>query len=133
MPSRDWHWEQGIKYATEAIKAALLLNGAAAIALMIFGNTRQFSLWLVWPLLAFALGAACATGSFFFAYLAQLEYGNAEPEGDANDEPTDPFYDAHKRAVDAHYWTLITALASVVLFVIGVVLAALVLPQVPAH
>ena len=116
-----------------AIKAALLLNGAAAIALMTFANTRQFSLWLILPLLAFAVGAACATGSFFFAYLTQLEYGNAEPEPDAHDDASDSITDARKRAINSHFWALMTAMVSIVLFVIGVVGSALVLPQVPGH
>jgi hypothetical protein len=34
-----WHWEQGTKYAVEGIKTTLLLNGAAAIALMTFATT----------------------------------------------------------------------------------------------
>ena len=38
MASQEWHWEQGTKYAAEGIKATLLLNGAAAIALMTFAT-----------------------------------------------------------------------------------------------
>jgi hypothetical protein len=41
-----WHWEQGTKYAVEGIKTTLLLNGAAAIALMTFATANEFSFLL---------------------------------------------------------------------------------------
>ena len=41
MASQEWHWEQGTKYAVEGIKTTLLLNGAAAIALMTFCGGGQ--------------------------------------------------------------------------------------------
>jgi hypothetical protein len=79
MASQEWHWEQGTKYAAEAIKTTLLLNGAAAIALMTFAttHTQKVSL-LVIPLISFVLGAALSTLAFFDAYMAQLNFGNAE-------------------------------------------------------
>ena len=78
MASQEWHWEQGTKYAAEAIKTTLLLNGAAAIALMTFAttHTQKVSL-LVIPLISFVVGAALSTLGFFDAYMAQLNFGNA--------------------------------------------------------
>jgi hypothetical protein len=79
MASQEWHWEQGTKYAAEAIKTTLLLNGAAAIALMTFAttHTQKVSL-LVIPLISFVVGAALSTLAFFDAYMAQLYFGKAE-------------------------------------------------------
>jgi hypothetical protein len=38
-PDQQWHWGEGTKYAIEGMKALLLLNGGAAIALLTFiGN-----------------------------------------------------------------------------------------------
>jgi len=53
MVSQEWHWEQAGKFAVESIKTTLLLNGAAAIALMTFANTRKFSGALICPLVWF--------------------------------------------------------------------------------
>jgi len=42
-----------LKYAVESFKTALLLNGAAAIALMSFAaGTRKFSSALIYPLVS---------------------------------------------------------------------------------
>ena len=81
MVSQEWHWEQGIKYATESIKTMLLLNGAAAIALMTFANARKFSGALHTPLVLFAVGAMLSALAFVVAYLCQVEYGNAVRPG----------------------------------------------------
>jgi hypothetical protein len=35
-PDQQWHWGEGTKYAIEGMKALLLLNGGAAIALLTF-------------------------------------------------------------------------------------------------
>ena len=76
MASQEWHWEQGTKYAAEAIKTTLLLNGAAAIALMTFAtNTQKFSL-LICPLISFVIGAGFSAIAFVTAYMAQLILGN---------------------------------------------------------
>ena len=80
MVSQEWHWEQGIKYATESIKTTLLLNGAAAIALMTFANARKFSGALHTPLVLFAVGAMLSAIAFVVAYLCQVEYGNADQD-----------------------------------------------------
>jgi hypothetical protein len=81
MVSQEWHWEQAIKYAVESIKTSLLLNGAAAIAVMTFANTRKFSGALHTPLILFAVGAMLSAFAFTTAYLCQLAYGNAEQPG----------------------------------------------------
>jgi hypothetical protein len=125
MASQEWHWEQGAKYAVESIKTALLLNGAAAIALMTFAGTRQFSLALICPLFVFALGAAASAFAFLAAYLAQLLYGNAEGAGATNkDQDWNKAKRWNQRAVGL-------VLGSVILFALGTMLAAVVLPNLP--
>ena len=86
MVSPQWHWEQGVKYAVEGIKTALLLNGAAAIALMTFANTRKFSGALHTPLILFAVGAMLSAIAFVAAYLCEVAYGNAERPDNADRE-----------------------------------------------
>ena len=39
-PDQEWHWGEGTKYAIEGMKALLLLNGGAAIALLTFIGNR---------------------------------------------------------------------------------------------
>jgi hypothetical protein len=68
MVSQEWHWEQAIKFAAESIKTTLLLNGAAAIALMTFAATRKFSGALHTPLVLFAVGAMLSA----FAFLVRI-------------------------------------------------------------
>ena len=55
--SSEWHWEQGTKYAVESIKTALLVNGAAGIALMTFANMQNLPSAVIYPLFSFAIGA----------------------------------------------------------------------------
>jgi hypothetical protein len=88
MASAEWHWEQGTEYATEAIKTTLLLNGAAAIALMTFAGTtpQKFSPLLICPLLSFVIGAVFSALAFFAAYMTQLNFGNAELDPHKRDE-----------------------------------------------
>ena len=38
MVDREWHWEQGTKYAIEGMKALLAINGGAAVALLAFAG-----------------------------------------------------------------------------------------------
>jgi hypothetical protein len=131
MATQEWHWAQGTKYATEAIKTTLVLNGAAAIALMTFAtNTQKFSSLLI-PLISFVIGAALSTLAFFDAYMAQLNFGNAES------------IDRHLRG-DTEYlrlwkvggrwtWGAIGSLwLSVLAFGFGICWAASVLPQLAA-
>src|SRR5229473_6610114 len=39
-PDQQWHWGEGNKFAMEAMKALLLLNGGGALALLTFFGTR---------------------------------------------------------------------------------------------
>jgi hypothetical protein len=64
MATSEWHWQQGTKFAIEGIKTSLLLNGAAAIALMTFANAHQVSASLIRAIAVFAMGAAVSS-SFF--------------------------------------------------------------------
>ena len=81
MVSQEWHWEQAAKYAVESIKTTLLLNGAAAIAVMTFAATRKFSGALHTPLVLFAVGAMLSAIGFLAAYVCQVKYGNATRPG----------------------------------------------------
>jgi len=78
MPTPEWHWEHGNRYAIEGLKVLLLLNGGAAIALLTFlGHSPDEKKALVGiALTAFAVGAALATMIFLTAYLAHFFYGN---------------------------------------------------------
>ena len=79
---QKWHWGEGNKFAMEAMKTLLLLNGGSAVALLAFvGNLKGSNATAPLPsigsaMLCFGLGALCAALAFIFAYLAQLEYGN---------------------------------------------------------
>jgi hypothetical protein len=119
MPSSEWHWEQGIKYAVEGIRTALLLNGAAAIALLTFtANTHNISSRVICAIALFALGAMASALAFPAAYLAQLEYGNAEL----------PNADKGRIWEKAQRWNWIAIcilVVSIALFLVGAVLAAL--------
>jgi hypothetical protein len=83
MASSEWHWEQGTKYALEAIKALLAINGGAAVALLAFAgqisknssNPASIAAQLGNSLLSFGLGALAATLAFAVAYVTQLQYG----------------------------------------------------------
>lgn len=85
MATPEWHWEQGIKYAVEGIKTSLLLNGAAAIALMTFANTHEAFGGMKLALFLFSLGAIVSAIAFMGAYYSQLNYGNAEVPGPGKD------------------------------------------------
>src|SRR5262249_35072655 len=72
-----WHWAEGNKYAVEAAKSILLVNGAAAVATLTFiGNLKlQPTNALIISMVLFAIAAMASAMLFFFAYLTQLNYG----------------------------------------------------------
>ncbi len=73
-----FHWAEGMKYVLEGIKAIFVLNGAATVSILTFiGNTKTKSDFLVYAMVCFAIGALTGPISFLFAYLTQLNYGNA--------------------------------------------------------
>lgn len=83
MVERAWHWEQGTKYAIEAMKALLAINGGAAVALLALagnigkaaGNPASLASHLGNSLISFGAGALFAALAFVAAYLTQLQYG----------------------------------------------------------
>ena len=89
MTEREWHWEQGTKYAVEAMKALLAINGGAAVALLAFagqigksgGDPASIASRLGNSLFGFGFGALAATIGFIAAYFTQLYYG----KGGVND------------------------------------------------
>ncbi len=129
MASQEWHWEQGAKFAVEGIKTTLLLNGAAAIALMTFAtNAQKFSSLLISPLLSFVAGASLSAFAFLAAYMAQLEYGNGEQSGIGDQNRAQIW----KRAQHWNQWAVLTMLASIVAFGLGITFAAFALPKLTA-
>ena len=74
---KKFHWSEGMKYVAEAVKALLLINGAAAVSVLTFlGTSKASSTPLVIAMLCFALGAVASPVTFSLAYLTQLNYGN---------------------------------------------------------
>lgn len=115
---QNWHWEKGIAFALESVKAILLLNGAAAVAVLTFiGNEKSGSPWLVAGLVLFALGAASAVPTMILAYLTQLQYGNASGEDGAD-------IGTWRTALKCHYWAYGLMGFSIVCFLVGMVLGA---------
>ena len=103
-----FHWSEGMKYAAEGIKAAFLLNGVAAISVLtVLGNVRSGDDRLVYSMMLFALGALLGPIAFLFAYLAQLQYGNAR----------------HGPAKSWHFATYAAVLCGMIAFAIGIGLA----------
>jgi hypothetical protein len=120
MPSAKWrvkvsdddskfHWAEGMKYVAEALKGALLLNGAAAVSTLTFlGNSNLADDRLVYAMIFFALGAVFSPISFAFAYVTQLQYGNSN----------------HSAARIFHWLTYLSFLIAILLFGSGVCFAA---------
>ena len=103
---QQWHWGEGNKYAIEAVKVLLLLNGGGAIALLTFIENRT-PVAAVKPviaeaLLSFGVGTASAASVFVLAYLTQ-HYGNARASA--------PWW---------HYLTYVLVVAAVAGFIIGI-------------
>jgi hypothetical protein len=74
-----YHWSEGNKYALEAMKAMLWLNGGSAAALLaLFGGPRPRPVTpsFGYSILFFAAGATFSVGLFVWAYATQLHYGN---------------------------------------------------------
>jgi hypothetical protein len=112
-PNSEWHWEQGIKYAIEGIKTGLLLNGAAAIALMTFANTHPVTGGVKCAIFSFALGATVAAFAFIAAYKTQLEYGNALIPGISNKD------EVWRKGQWWNHIAVYSVVTSVVMFAIG--------------
>jgi hypothetical protein len=72
-----YHWSEGNKYALEAMKSLLWLNGGSAAALLtLFGGTRPrlVTPYFGYSITSFGVGAACSVCLFVWAYLTQLHY-----------------------------------------------------------
>lgn len=126
IDQKKWHWEQGIKFALEGIKILFLLNGAAAVSILTFiGGTSEKSPWVVSSLIMFAAGSFMAAATMFFAYLSQLNYGNAD-QVDVNDAiSTNIFNDYWNRGSKRHGNTYISIWSSMGFFALGVISAAI--------
>jgi hypothetical protein len=73
-----FHWSEGHKYAVEATKALLWLNGGSAAALLTFfgARTRYLTPAFGEAVFSFGVGAALSVALFVMAYATQLHYGN---------------------------------------------------------
>jgi hypothetical protein len=73
-----YHWSEGNKYALEAIRSLLVLNGGAAAALLTFFGARPRLVTSAFAeaLVSFGVGAVLSVVLFGMAYFVQLEYGN---------------------------------------------------------
>jgi hypothetical protein len=109
------HWEYGIKYALEGIKTALLLNGAAAIALMTFSNTHRISWLTIWALILFAAGSALSAITFVLSYRTEILYGNAYLKTPGDQTRINMWKQAQRWNTGA----VVVVLLSVVLFLVG--------------
>jgi hypothetical protein len=72
-----YHWSEGNKYALEAMKALLWLNGGSAAALLTwFGGTRPrlITPYFGYSIASFASGAAFSVFMFIWAYRTELRY-----------------------------------------------------------
>ena len=116
-----WHWGEGIKYALEAIKTLFIINGAAAVSVLTFiGNTKAHYLSLILSMVCFAFGVITGVATQICAYLTQLHYGNASQVI----PPGLPLEHNWAKASRYHNLTYGFAIAGVVLFVVGVLFAA---------
>ena len=121
-----WHWAEGMKFALEGVKLLFILNGAASVSILTFvGNMRAGSSQIIWALLCFALGAAATVPAMVFAYLTQLQYGNAS-QNEACGELL--WREAGKR----HYTAYAFILLGLLCFVVGAILAACGLMHIPS-
>lgn len=102
------------EYASGGLKALLLLNGAAGIAILAFlGNIlgTEFERWIrgiAWGLVFFSIGAFFSTISWLFAYISQTYYN----EADGND----------KMIKNGTFWrntTIVTVVVSGIAFLVG--------------
>lgn len=102
------------EYTSGGLKALLLLNGAAGIAIIAFlGNIveTEFEHWIrgiAWGLVSFSIGAFLSTVSWLFAYISQTYYNEANGNIKMIDQGT--------------FWrniTIIAVVASGITFLIG--------------
>jgi hypothetical protein len=101
-----WQWAEGNRYAAEAIKTLLALNGGAAVALLAFWKGSDL-ISAAGALLSFAIGALLASATFSFAYFTRLAYGMGKWEA----------------GVRLHYVVYGTFVLSVAAFLVGLWLA----------
>ncbi|WP_060807497.1 hypothetical protein [Veillonella atypica] len=97
-------------FANITIKAIMMLNGGAAIAILAFlGNiiSTDYSKWIygiVWALGGYSIGAACSAIVAFLSYLSQSHYNSMTDETD-------------KSADNIRCWAIVFAIIGVGLFV----------------
>jgi len=113
-----WHWAEGIKFALEGVKLLFVLNGAASISILTFiGNLKINSSQLIWALISFSFGAASTIPTMIFAYLTQLQYGNASLKAKHS-------FQLWQKAGKKHYAAYLFITLGIMCFLIGTILAS---------
>jgi hypothetical protein len=118
--------KKAITYAIEAIKAATLLNGGAAIALMtLMGAVKKDGGLEInvgaarWAVAIFGVGTLCAAAAFVGGYFAQVNFSEHDKTADANEQKR-----RWKNAERCRYAAIAMIFGSLALFLSGVVLGA---------
>ena len=103
-----------------AIKAALLINGASAVAILAFvgqvlSNELPTGVFASakYAIAIFALGVALAAFSTLFAYLAQIFYYRATENG------SDKTREANKAEIIRHF-AIVLVISSFIIFIVGI-------------
>ena len=105
-------------FANTSIKAIMMLNGGAAIAMLAFlGNiiSTDYIKWIygiVWALGGYSIGVACSAIVAFLSYLSQSYYNSMDEEDD-------------KYANSIRVAAIIFAIVGVILFVVYSVVVGL--------
>ena len=118
---RRFHLGKAIDFALEGLRSAILINGAAAIALLTFASNKvPISTALRPSLWAFGFGVLISTIAMLIAYIAQLLFADMTFTGLA---------DAKRK--NAEWWALALRwagaaffLAAMIAFILGICTAS---------
>lgn len=119
----NWHAQETYKslisLSIEVLRAMILVNGGAALALLTFwGNQRSApNLPLTWPLRCFAIGVAAAVFAGIVGYLTQLQLYNESVRISEGQQVSESHVGWLRLGISL-------AVLSVVLFVLGCTFAA---------
>ena len=120
------HWQETyrsvIEFAIAAVKTAMLINGAAAIALLTFLRNIAPNGLPSDALTQFIFAIGCFTSGVFFAvlgasfgYFAQLQYLNEASEWGQENQP--------RKMPWCHRLSIIMVIVAIICFVVGIFLS----------